>query len=308
MPYRPPLVAHEYFVADPPELVRRARGEAGAHLVGRAEITSVDRGEVSLKALTTAGSVLHAQVAAAGEGIIRVRLGDDPAARPRCTRAIELTRPGHCPDVTVVMTATTVTVTAASLRAEITLDPWRIRFYDNASGRLLVETEPGVVDISGRLRTLPFGWSPGEAYHETFALPAQEVLVGTGERFLPLNLRGQRPVIWNFDAFGSEGDRAYKNVPFYQSSNGYGLLVNSGAPVEFDFGASTQSVVQLFVPDDVLDYYVLAGPTPGAVLDRYDQLTGRPVCPPKWAFGCLDLLRLLPRYAGGGPGSRGDHP
>ncbi|NUS03538.1 MAG: alpha-xylosidase, partial [Nonomuraea sp.] len=39
------------------------------------------------------------------------------------------------------------------------------------------------------------------------------------------------------------------------------------------------------VPDDVMDYYVLAGPTPSQVLDRYDGLTSRPSLPPKWAFG-----------------------
>lgn len=33
MPYRPPLVAHEYFVADPPELPVRGRGEGGLSAV-----------------------------------------------------------------------------------------------------------------------------------------------------------------------------------------------------------------------------------------------------------------------------------
>jgi alpha-D-xyloside xylohydrolase len=74
-------------------------------------------------------------------------------------------------------------------------------------------------------------------------------------------------------------------VPFYLSSRGYGIVVDSGMPVEFDMAQSTHSCVQILVPDDLIDYYVLAGPAPADVLDRYDRLTGRPLLPPKWAFG-----------------------
>ncbi|NUR47015.1 MAG: alpha-xylosidase [Hamadaea sp.] len=289
MPFRPPLVAHEYFSADPPELPRRRHGEGGPQEITHAELMATDPNGVSVKAHATSGDLLTAQVTAAGEGIIRVRLATDPAARTRSARVLPLTRPdlGYQADVQVADGA--IRIVAGSITAEVTLEPWGIRFLETGTGRLLTRTAPGVVDISGRMRTAPFGLSTVDgsvvAYHETFVLPADEVLAGTGERFLPLNLRGQRPVIWNFDAFGSEGDRAYKNVPFYQSSRGYGVVVDSGMPIEFDFGASTQSVVQIVVPDDLIDYYVLAGPTPTEVLTRYDRLTCRPVTPPKWAFG-----------------------
>ncbi|GIH10980.1 alpha-xylosidase [Rhizocola hellebori] len=289
MPFRPPLVTHEYFVADPPELPRRSHGEAGPEVLAHAELTSADPNGISLKALTAAGAVLYAQVTAAGEGIIRVRLSDDPSARSRSARLLALTRPDLGTHAVVTTAGDWVTVNAGAITAEVRLDPWQIRFRETATGRLLTESDPGLVDISGRMRTLPFGCSIVDgaivAYHESFVLPHDEVLTGTGERFLPLNLRGQRPVLWNFDAFGSESDRAYKNVPFYQSSRGYGIVIDSGMPVELDFGASTQSVVQLVVPDDLLDYYVLAGPTPNDVLRRYNALTCEPVCPPKWAFG-----------------------
>jgi alpha-D-xyloside xylohydrolase len=289
MPFRPPLVAHEYFSADPPELPRRQHGEGGPQEITHAELMATEPNGVSVKAHATSGDLLTAQVTAAGEGIIRVRLSTDPAARTRSARVLPLTHPdlGYRPDVRVEDGM--IRIVAGALTAEVSLEPWRIRFVETGTGRVLVRTAPGVVDISGRMRTAPFGVSTMDgrviAYHETFALPADEVLAGTGERFLPLDLRGQRPVMWNFDAFGSESDRAYKNVPFYQSSRGYGVVVDSGMPIEFDFGASTQSVTQIVVPDDLIDYYVLAGPTPTAVLDRFDRLTCRPATPPKWAFG-----------------------
>ncbi|MEU8147520.1 TIM-barrel domain-containing protein [Nonomuraea sp. NPDC048901] len=288
MPYRPPLVAHEYFVADPPELPVRTRGEQGLSALTAAEPVAVDDSGVTLKGITSAEESLVVQVRVAGEGVIRVRLGQDVDARARSARATSLVTPGTYAGARVETRPGGLTIDAGSLRAEITLDPWRLRFTD-AAGAMLVEQDRGHTDISGRLRTLPFGRSHADgvtvAYHESFAAPADEAFTGFGESFTPLDKRGQRPVMWNFDAFGAESQRAYKNVPFYQSSRGYGIVVDSGAPTEFDVCQSTHSVVQIVVPDDLIDYYVVAGPTPPEILDRYDRLTCRPALPPKWAFG-----------------------
>ncbi|MFC4057930.1 TIM-barrel domain-containing protein [Planomonospora corallina] len=288
MPYRPPLIAHEYFVADPPELPVRSRGEDGLSALASAELVAVDEAGVILKATTSAEETLVACVGVAGEGVIRVRLGEDADARTRSARAITMVTPGAFAGARVETGDGTVTVDAGPLRAEITLSPWHLRFTD-ATGATLLEQDRGHVDISGRLRTLPFGRSTADGgvagYHESFAAPADEAFTGFGESFTPLDKRGQRPVMWNFDAFGAESQRAYKNVPFYLSSRGYGVLVDSGMPVEFDVCQSTHSCVQIVVPDDLIDYYVLAGPTPPQILDRLDRLTCRPQLPPKWAFG-----------------------
>ncbi|GAA3135757.1 alpha-xylosidase [Planomonospora alba] len=288
MPYRPPLIAHEYFVADPPELPVRSRGEGGLSALTAAELVAADEAGVVLKGTTSAEETLVACVGVAGEGVIRVRLGEDADARTRSARATTMVTPGAFAGARVEAGDGTVVIDAGPLRAEITLSPWHLRFTD-ASGATLLEQDRGHVDISGRLRTLPFGRSTAgggvAGYHESFAAPADEAFTGFGESFTPLDKRGQRPVMWNFDAFGAESQRAYKNVPFYISSRGYGVLVDSGMPVEFDVCQSTHSCVQIVVPDDLIDYYVIAGPTPPQILDRFDRLTCRPQLPPKWAFG-----------------------
>jgi alpha-D-xyloside xylohydrolase len=288
MPYRPPLIAHEYFVADPPELPVRSHGETGLSALTAAEPVASDAAGVILKAVTSAEETLLVQVGVAGEGVIRVRLGQDVDARTRSAAAISMVTPGEFAGARVESGDGTILIDAGSLRAEITLAPWNLRFTD-ASGAPLLEQDRGHTDISGRLRTLPFGRSSSDGavvgYHESFAAAADEAFTGFGESFTPLDKRGQRPVMWNFDAFGAESQRAYKNVPFYLSSRGYGVLVDSGAPVEFDVCQSTHSCVQIVVPDDLIDYYVIAGPTPPEVLDRFDLLTCRPMLPPKWAFG-----------------------
>jgi alpha-D-xyloside xylohydrolase len=288
MPYRPPLVPHETFVADPPELPVRPPGQQGLSALARAELLASDATGVTLKALTADGRTLAAEVRVAGEGVVRVRLSEEPDARTRSARATTLVHPRSDPAARVRVAEGRVTIATGPLVAQLTLDPWHLRFEDTG-GRLLVAENPGEMDISGRLRTLPFGRSEVDgsvvAYHETFTAAADEHFVGLGEKFTGFDKRGQRAVMWNYDAFGAESDRAYKNVPFYLSSRGYGVLIDSGMAVEFDVCQSTHSCVQVLVPDDLIDYYLVAGPAPAQVLHRFDQLTGRPVLPPKWAFG-----------------------
>ncbi|QSB16405.1 alpha-xylosidase [Natronosporangium hydrolyticum] len=289
MPYRPPLVSFETFVADPPDLPVRGPGEQGLSALTRAELIGTDpQGTVTIKGSTSSGEMLVAQVAIAGEGVIRVKLSQDPDARSRSAAATQLVSPGHFYAGRVEVDGGTIRVHAGSVCAELTLDPWHLRFVD-LTGRELLAQHPGEHDISGRLRTLPFGRSTvdGEAvaYHESFAAPAEEKFVGFGEKFTPLDKRGQRPLMWNFDAFGAESDRSHKAVPFYLSNRGYGIVVDSGTPIEFDVCQSTHSCVQIVVPDDLLDYYVIAGPTPVEVLRRFHRLTGAPQPPPKWSFG-----------------------
>ncbi|WP_214412454.1 alpha-xylosidase [Sphaerisporangium fuscum] len=288
MPYRPPLIAHEYFSADPPELPVRAKGEQGLSALTRAELISADAQGVTLKASTSADEALVVQVNAAGEGVIRVRLSEDSEARTRSARVTEMVHPQEFAGARVESGEGRVVVDAGAVRAEITLEPWHLRFTD-AAGRLLTEQERGHVDISGRLRTLPFGRSLVDgvtvAYQESLVAQPDEHFGGFGEKFTPLDKRGQRPVMWNFDAYGAESDRSYKNVPFFVSSRGYGLVVDSGMPVEFDVCRATHSCVEFVVPDDLIDYYVIAGPTIPEILARFDRLTCAPELPPKWAFG-----------------------
>src|SRR5690606_13113766 len=171
MPYRPPLVAREFFVADPPELPQRAVGEEGLSAVTTAEVVETDASSATLKATTSAGEELYVGLAVAGEGVIRARLSADPAARPAAEKITEPLRPGSWDGASVSVDDGVLVVDAGSVRAVASLDSWSLRYTD-AAGRTLVGQNPGEQDISGRLRTLPFGRSlvDGEpaAYHESF--------------------------------------------------------------------------------------------------------------------------------------------
>lgn len=84
---------------------------------------------------------------------------------------------------------------------------------------------------------------------------------------------------------GTSTEQAYKNIPFYMTNRGYGVLVNHPQCVSFEVGSEKVSKVQFSVESEYLEYFVIDGPTPKAVLDRYTRFTGRPALPPAWSFG-----------------------
>jgi len=90
--------------------------------------------------------------------------------------------------------------------------------------------------------------------------------------------------MWNKDG-GTGSDQAYKNVPFYLTNRGYGVFVNHPGDVSFEVASEKVSRVQFSVPGESLEYFVIYGPTPKEILEKYTALTGRPALPPAWTFG-----------------------
>ena len=119
---------------------------------------------------------------------------------------------------------------------------------------------------------------------EELKLGVGEHIYGLGERFTPFVKNGQDVDIWNEDG-GTASELAYKNIPFYLSSFGYGILVNHPGKVSFEIGSEKVSRVGFSVPGESLEYFIIYGPDPKDVLARYASLTGKPALPPAWSFG-----------------------
>lgn len=111
-----------------------------------------------------------------------------------------------------------------------------------------------------------------------------ENIYGLGERFTPFVKNGQSLDIWNRDG-GTGTEQAYKNIPFYLSSKGYGVFVNNPGLVSFEVGSEKVSKVQFSVEGEQLEYFIIGGDTLRHVLQNYTALTGKPALPPAWTFG-----------------------
>ncbi len=116
------------------------------------------------------------------------------------------------------------------------------------------------------------------------SLEPGECVYGLGERFTAFVKNGQVVETWNEDG-GTASEVAYKCIPFYQTSRGYGILVDHTTNVSFEIASEKVEDVGFSVPGEELRYYFIYGPEPKDVIHHYTELTGRPALPPAWSFG-----------------------
>lgn len=78
-------------------------------------------------------------------------------------------------------------------------------------------------------------------------LSVGEDVYGLGERFGAYVKNGQSVDIWNEDG-GTASEQGYKDIPFYMTSNGYGVLVNNRGHVSFEIGSeNTEATISSFI-------------------------------------------------------------
>lgn len=78
-------------------------------------------------------------------------------------------------------------------------------------------------------------------------LSVGEDVYGLGERFGAYVKNGQSVDIWNEDG-GTASEQGYKDIPFYTTSNGYGVLVNNRGHVSFEIGSeNTEATINSFI-------------------------------------------------------------
>lgn len=153
--------------------------------------------------------------------------------------------------------------------------PFMLDFY--GADRLLTSSKPRAqAEITA---------ADGKHYmREQLSLDPYEFVYGMGEKFTSFTKNGQTVDSWNEDG-GTGSEKAYKNVPFYLTNQGYGVLVNHPEKVSFEVASENVSRTQFSVEGEVLEYFIIYGPTMKEVLEKYTDLTGKPALPPAWSFG-----------------------
>jgi alpha-D-xyloside xylohydrolase len=151
---------------------------------------------------------------------------------------------------------------------------WQIMF--ERDGKPLTASEPKAIGLFNRDDTTYL--------REQLSLQVGETVYGLGERFGPFAKNGQAVDMWHWDG-GTDSEYAYKNVPFYLTSQGYGVLVNHPGRVSFEVASHHTQRLQFSVEGHSVDYYIFGGPTPKDALNQYTGLSGRPAQLPEWSFG-----------------------
>jgi alpha-glucosidase len=83
----------------------------------------------------------------------------------------------------------------------------------------------------------------------------------------------------------------YIPVPYFMSTNGVGVLVNTTYRTIFDMCKTKSDTYNWKNQSGTIDYYVIAGKDFRELLSTYTQLTGRAKLPPQWAFGLWFICR-----------------
>lgn len=119
---------------------------------------------------------------------------------------------------------------------------------------------------------------------EQLALDIDEYVYGLGERYTPFVKNGQSVEMWNEDG-GTASEITYKNIPFYITNKGYGVLLDNEGDAAYEIASEKVERVQFSVEGERLDYYIINGVTPKGTIEKYTELTGKPALPPAWSFG-----------------------
>lgn len=127
------------------------------------------------------------------------------------------------------------------------------------------------------------------------SLKAGERVYGLGEQFTAFAKNGQVVEMWNEDG-GTASQVSYKCVPFYMTSEGYGIFVDHSTPVSFEVASEKVEYVGFSVPGEELRYHFIYGPNPKEVLVRYTDMTGKPALPPAWSFGLWLTTSFTTKY------------
>jgi len=133
-----------------------------------------------------------------------------------------------------------------------------------------------VVDWGGTVPLATAIASPSDG-HEHF--------YGLGEKFNAFDQAGHHVRILTFDDPGTKKDHSYKVSPWFVSTRGYGLHLDSSAESAFDMRAAAPDRYVITHLSPSLRFNVVYGPRLTDILTRYTSYAGRPPLPPPWTFG-----------------------
>ncbi len=221
------------------------------------------------------GPALEVDISSPLPDILRVRLTHFAGSRVKMPE-FELADQ-HC-KLDIVQTADDISISSGDLTLKITRLPCLFTYYYKGER---------ITSVGDRFSSSMLSWMKtpeGSFMRGQLDLGVGEKVYGLGERFTSFVKNGQVVEIWNEDG-GTSSEISYKNIPFYMTNRGYGVLVNDPGPVSFEVGVEAVSRVQFSVPGEKLDFMVIGGGDMKNVLKNYTALAGRPALPPASSFG-----------------------
>ncbi|GAA1780026.1 NPCBM/NEW2 domain-containing protein [Agromyces lapidis] len=261
------------------------------------EVPVDDRGE-PLGAVTEVTKDGASVTLEAEHGAIRATFLDERTLRLEATPTGEFTDPANAPQNDPARTANIVVGTEDFDGASVEVADGDTITIATEQVSLEIDRATGAATLKRADGSLV--WAESEPLTFGGASTTQHLAAVDGEQFLGGGMQNGRSIhtgaTINVARSYDWDDDGYPNaVPYYMSSNGYGVLRNTFAAGSYDFaGGTTTHAEQRF------DAYYFVGDYTDA-LDGYTKLTGRPMMPPVYAleYGDADCYnRSSPTYSG----------
>jgi alpha-D-xyloside xylohydrolase len=172
--------------------------------------------------------------------------------------------------------AFTVPGDAASAAAELLVHSFDFNGDPVGTDKIhLRQVAPGAVEIAS------VAWEVG--YWRFYVRDAASYY-GMGERFDTLDHAHTVVKNLSMDNGGVKGASSYKPIPFFMSTTGYGLWVDTTGEATFDLNASDHDEIAVDVASAKLRIVLFTGPEFPAILESFTAQAGRAIVPPYWAF------------------------
>lgn len=150
-----------------------------------------------------------------------------------------------------------------------------------------------------------------------FPLDNTEQLYGFGLNFQTVHQRGKILQLHVDHYGGKDNGRTHAPTPFYVSSKGYGVFINSARYMDIYAGTGVRKdskntpvakdrntdkswtahpysdAVEILVPAAGVEIYVFAGPTAMDAVRRFNLFNGGGVLPPRWGLGFTQRVKSL---------------
>lgn len=154
-----------------------------------------------------------------------------------------------------------------------------------------------------------------------FPLDRAEQLYGFGLNFKTVQQRGKILTLHVDNYEGRDNGRTHAPTPFYLSSKGYGVFINSARYIKIYAGSAVRTDsknppevqdrntnenwsarpysdgVEMLIPAEGVEIYVLGGPTMLDAVRRYNLLNGGGCLPPRWGLGFTQRVQRLSNAA-----------
>jgi alpha-glucosidase (family GH31 glycosyl hydrolase) len=150
-----------------------------------------------------------------------------------------------------------------------------------------------------------------------FPLNKEEQLYGFGLNFQTVHQRGKILQLHVDHYGGKDNGRTHSPTPFYVSSKGYGVFVNSARYINVYAGSGVRKdskdtpaekdrntdktwaahpysdAVEMLIPAGGIEVYVFAGPAALDAVKRFNLFNGGGVLPPRWGLGFTQRVKSL---------------